>query len=280
MPQELVVFQSLWAMERRQPDKTEWSFGKKVELIVDAGFDGVSMHFFDPCAVAEKIPLLAERGLLIEGQCFPRTVDDLKPTLELGAKYGCHHIDLQPDVRPRRISDCIPLLEGWRRLADEVEFPVLIETHRNRMTTDLYFVLDLLDYFPDLKIVADLSHFLVGREFSWPIEDESCQQIYRVLDNSWALHGRVASREQIQIGITLPQHRHWVELFLEWWEYGIRSWRKRAGADETLAFTCELGPQPYAISGRDGYDLTDRWQEALFLREAVRDRWRRTAALP
>lgn len=101
----------------------------------------------------------------MEGQCFPKTVDDLKPVLEIAAEFGVNHIDLQPNVRPRRLQDCIPLLEGWRRLADEAKVDVYIETHRDRMTTDLHFTLDLLDCFPDLKLLGDISHFVVGREF-------------------------------------------------------------------------------------------------------------------
>jgi hypothetical protein len=97
-------------------------------------------------------------------------------------------------------------------LAEQVDFPVLIETHRDRMTTDLYFTLDLLECFPDLKLLADLSHFLVGREFAWPISDENHAMIHRILDNSWAFHGRVASREQVQIEISYPHHKMWVDL--------------------------------------------------------------------
>ena len=271
--QSLLCLQSLWAMERRHTDGFERSLEQKIGMIVEAGFDGVSTVWSDRDIARRVSSLLAPHGLVAEGQCFPRTIDDLKPVLEIASQYGVHHLDIQADIRPRRLQECVPLLEGWRRLAEQVDFPVYFETHRDRMTTDLYFVLDLLDYFPDLKLLGDLSHFLVGREFAWPISDENHGYIHRVLDNCWALHGRVASREQVQIEISFPHHRMWLDLFMDWWEYGFRSWRRRAAPDDSLSFVCELGPQPYAITGADGNDLADRWQDARLMKDLVRKRW-------
>jgi hypothetical protein len=245
---------------------------------VEAGYDGISISFTNPEAVRRLARLVRQHRLVLEGQCFPKTVDDLKPVLELASEIAVHHIDIQPDVRPRRLQDCVPLLEGWRRLADQSGLPVYVETHRDRMTTDLYFTLDLLDCFPDLKLVGDVSHFLVRREFAWPAAEENHRLIERILDHSWALHGRVASREQVQVEISFPHHAMWLELFLGWWEYTMRSWRQHAGPDDTLAFVCELGPKPYAITGADGNDLSDRWQDALLLRDHVRRRWERVSA--
>ena len=271
--QRLLVFQSLWAMERRHTDGFERTLEANVEMILGAGYDGVSADYEDRESVRRLTSLLKPQSKTAEGQCFPTSVDDLKPVLEIATEFGIHHLDIQPNVRPRRLADGIPLIEGWRRLAEQVDFPVLIETHRDRMTTDLFFTLDLLDTFPDLRLLADVSHFLVGREFAWPVSEENHALIHRILDNAWAFHGRVASREQVQIEISFPHHKMWLDLFLDWWEYGFRSWRKRADVDDTLAFTCELGPKPYAITGRDGNDTTDRWAEALALRRLVKDRW-------
>jgi hypothetical protein len=122
-------------------------------------------------------------------------------------------------------------------------------------------------------LLADLSHYLVGREFSTPLSKESHALIHRILDNSWAFHGRVASREQVQIEISFPHHKEWLDLFLGWWDYGFKSWSRRAGPEEALVFVCELGPQPYAIAGPDGNDASDRWQKALTMLELVRDLW-------
>lgn len=278
--QRLLIFQSLWAMERRHTDGFEHSLAHNIETIAGAGFDGISTHWYDRAKVRETASVLAAHGLVAEGQCFPKTVDDLARALEVAIEFPPHHLDIQPDIRPRRLHDCIPLIEGWRRLAEQVDFPVYIETHRDRMTTDLYFMLDLLDCFPDLRLVGDLSHYLVGREFAWPVSQENHALMRRVIDNCWAFHGRVASREQVQIEISFPHHRPWVDLFLGWWEQGFRSWRKRAGTDDTLAFVCELGPKPYAISGRDGNDTTDRWAESLQMRDEVRAVWERIVAAP
>lgn len=268
---QLFILQSLWAMERRQTDGFERSVDEKVGMIADAGFDGVSTHWTDRATVRELSALLKDRGMIAEGQCFPTTVDDLKPVLDLATQFPVHHINLQPDVRPRRLHDCVPLIEGWLRLGQEAGIPVWIETHRDRMTTDLYFILDLLDRFPDLPLIADLSHILVGREFAWPVSNENNAMVHRVLDNAWAFHGRVASREQVQIEISFPHHRPWVDLFLDWWEYGFRSLDRRTRGAGDICFTCELGPKPYAITGRDGNDTTDRWAESLQMKRLVED---------
>ena len=92
--------------------------------------------------------------------------------------------------------------------------------------------------------------------------------------------GRVASRQQIQLPLAFPQHRKWLDLFLRWWEAGFRSWRERSPANAPLNFLCELGPAEYAMTGPDGYELSDRWQETLQLRDHARAIWAKLAAEP
>ncbi len=273
MAQTLAVYQSLWAMERRRPDGAEWPLEAQLDMIRDAGFDGAGVRFVDPDFARRVTGFLRAHGMSWQAQCYPRGLADLAPVLDLVAELGADHVNLQPDIRPHRLEDCIPLIEGWRRMAERAGVALHIETHRDRMTTDLFFTLRLLECFPDLRLTADLSHYLVGREFAYPVAAENHALIHRVLDQSWGLHGRVASREQVQVPIGFPQHKIWVDLFMGWWEYAIRSWRRRAGSDARLTFLCELGPPPYAITGADGYELSDRWAEAREMMAMIRALW-------
>ena len=275
MAQQFRVLQSLWAMERRRADGIEWPLQRQLAMIRDAGFDGAGVRFIDPAFATEVTSFLRAARHDLAGAVLSDLVDDLKPVLELVAKLGADHVNLQPNVRPQRLEPCIPLLDGWRRLADQAGIAVHVETHRDRMTTDLFFTLQLLDCFPDLRLTADVSHYLVGREFAWPVDDVNHAMIHRILDNSWGIHGRIASREQVQVSLGFPQHQGWVALFMDWWEYAIRSWRKRAKPDAVLTFLCELGPPPYAITGPDGSELSDRWQDALVMKDMVRSLWQR-----
>ena len=275
MSRKLLVYQSLWAMERRRPDGLEWSLDEKLRMIRNAGLDGAGVRFFDRAYAKEVTDFLRAHGMSWQAQCYPKTVDDLKPIIAHVQEFGADHINLQPDVRPYRLAECIPYVEGWRRLADDSGIAMHIETHRDRMTTDLFFMLRLLDCFPELRLTGDLSHYLLGREFAWPVSAENHTLMHRIIDNCWGFHGRVASREQIQVQISFPTHKDWLELFMGWWEYGFRSWRRRAPDGATLTFLCELGPREYAMTDRDGYELSDRWLEAGMMKDMVRDLWRR-----
>ena len=273
--QKLEVFQSLWGMELRNPRLTERSKYEAFSMIAAAGFDGACL---DP-SVAE-IPqcreythLFSEHDLKVMVNAFPYSVDDLAPILDFAVELNASLVNVISGVMPIRPADAVNDVRRWIAEADDRNIPLLFETHRDSLLNDLYFTLQLLDLVPEMRLCADLSHFVVDREMRAPIGERDRAHIRSILNRSDCFQGRIASREQVQIQIDFPQHQQWVEIFRGWWKEGMRAWRKRNDDDATLIFLCELGPPPYAITDGEQNELSDRWRESLTIRDWVRTIW-------
>jgi hypothetical protein len=262
--QTMEFFQSLWAMEFRQPGLAERSAAENLAMIAEAGYAGVCL---DP-AVAEiaetraLLPLIREHNLKCMLNVFPHTVDELQPLLELAAELDASTVNIIGGVMPVSVDDAVPVAEAWLRMSEPYSFPVLFETHRDSLLNDLFYTLQLIERVPEMRLCADLSHFVVNREMRLPLREEDRAYIDTILQRADCLQGRVANREQVQIQVDFPQHAAWVGQFRRWWADGMRYWRARNAADATLIFLCELGPPPYAMTDANGAELSDRWQEA------------------
>lgn len=273
--QHLRVFQSLWAMERRRPGVPEASPEAMFEQIAAAGFDGVCL---DPAvdeieSMRALAPLFERHGLGCMVNAFPRTLDELTPLLRLAKELDAAVVNVIGQVMPLRVRDGMIVLRRWLEDADREGVPVLFETHRDSILNDLYYTVQLLERMPELRLAADLSHCVVDREMRLPPSEQDDFYIRRILEHADCIQGRVASREQVQVPIGFPQHQGWVRQFREWWLQGMDTWRMSHGDEETLVFLCELGPPPYAITDADQEELSDRWQEALTIRDWIREMW-------
>ena len=71
--QKLLIYQSLWAMERRRPDGMEWSLAQKLDMISKAGFDGCGVRFFDFKYASEVTAFLRSHNMTWQAQCYPKT---------------------------------------------------------------------------------------------------------------------------------------------------------------------------------------------------------------
>ena len=271
----LEIFQSLWAMELRRPDGKERTVEEAFQMVADAGYHGMAIDLgvTDLDTARTMKPHFERHGLGCMINAFPRSIEGLRPVLHMARDFDARFVNIIGQVMPISVDGMIPVIREWLAMAREERVAIQFETHRNCITNDLFTTLQLIDAIPEMELCCDLSHYLIDREFWYPISADDNAMISRILARSQSFQGRVASREQIQVQISFPQHQKWFDLFAGWWEEGFASWRARADEDDVLNFLCELGPPEYAITGPDGYELSDRWEEALMIRRRVEDIW-------
>jgi hypothetical protein len=271
----LRVYQSLWATELRRPGVPERSAAERFDRVREAGFDGMAIDLgaMDIVAARALVPEFARTGLGGLLTAFPRSIEELRPALHLAKEISSPFVIIVGQVMPLAVADMVGVVKAWMRIAIEEGVPIQFETHRNCITNDLFSTLLMLEAIPDMRLSADLSHYVVDREMMQPISADYQAYVGRVLERSDSFQGRVANRCQVQLPLHFPQHRIWIDTFLDWWRRGFVMWRERAAPGEDCIFLCELGPRDYAITGADGEELSDRWGEALLLKEWAKGCW-------
>ncbi|MEC8990060.1 MAG: sugar phosphate isomerase/epimerase [Candidatus Latescibacterota bacterium] len=272
---KLKVYQSYWGSTALPyGSDAEWSMEEKLAKIAEAGFDGVEYLMEDADHRKAMTPLCDKYGLDRSNIVFPWKPEEFTADIAAAKDGGASHINLQPMPITRTVAEAVPYIVRCHDMAAEAGYELFFETHRDRTTTDMYFTLDLIDAVPDMRLCGDLSHFLVGREFAGPpISEQNQKYMEQILERCGAFHGRVASREQVQVSISFPHNEVWFDLFAAWWEHGMRHARANAGADDVFHFVVELGPPTYAIQGANGEELSDRWEEAIMIKDRVQQIW-------
>jgi hypothetical protein len=271
---ELRVFQSLWATELRRPGIPEAPIPERFDRVKDAGYDGLAIDLgaTDLLVAQSCVREYVRTGLTGLVIAFPTSIEALRPALHLAKEIGAPFVVVIGKVMPLAVEDMVPVVRGWIQLAAEEAVPIQFETHRNCITNDMFSTLLMLEAIPEMRLCADLSHYVVDREMMLPLSTEMQDYVARLLARSDSFQGRIATRSQVQVAIDFPQHRPWLEIFLSWWKQGFALWRARVPTED-LVFVCELGPPNYAITDAHGEELSDRWEEALTLRRLAREAW-------
>lgn len=270
----LKVFQSLWSMQPHDQSGEMLAYDRVCGMVRDAGYDGLAIDLgaADVQTAYDVRPHMEREGLTPLIVAFPKSVGELRGTLRMAKEFGAPYVNVIGQVFPLTVEGAIPVIRAWIDMSLEEDMPVQFETHRNCITNDLFFTLSLLDAVPEMRLAGDFSHYMVDREFKLPLSAWERGLIDRCIARCDSFQGRVASRQQVQLQIDFPQHAKWVALFEDFWRAGFADWRARNVAGD-LVFLCELGPPEYAMTGADGRELSNRWEEALAIKAKAQAIW-------
>ena len=274
----LELFQSTWAMEIRQPHLEELSLDEKCTKAAQSGFHGlnIDLDVEDMPAIDVVGQALKAHNLKCSIVAFPNNIDSLCYHLERCQFLSATSLVVNARLFAFSITEGADFVGQCLDKGNEFGIPVHFETHRLTLTNDLLYTSQLIEQCPDLELVADLSHYVLGREMPMPVDGFHQALIQQVLSRCVSIQGRIANREQIQVPLHFTQHQDWVNQFYQWWQWGMMNWLHRAEQKKpTLPFnfTCELGPAPYAITDQNQRELSDRWAESLILKDTAQALW-------
>lgn len=260
------------------PGQTLWGF-EGIEDPPEAGIDrmpAAGFHIVETNESTLDRPGVMERirrhHLRLVLQCYPMTVEDMRPSLKRAKELGAILVNAHAASPHLPEEEAVALVNGMYDAAAEEGVRLLLETHRGRITQDLYRTVRLCERVERLRLNLDVSHYIVCEERPGPTDDLK-PLLSVLLDRADMIHGRISNGQQIQVDVG-DGSGELAQGYLRFWAEAMRRWRLRNRAGSSLIFTPELGPPDYAIRNpADGRELSDRWSQTLVLKRLGEQAW-------
>lgn len=250
----LLIFKALWGMSG--------SFEAMVDQIAAAGYEGV-----DGYSAASTLPpkgykaYIEQAGLKLIMATQVSNLDVLEPTVMELAEYEPVAIGLHSGRDDMSRDEGARYFERALALEEKIGIPVLHETHRGRLFYTPWDTAWYLTRFPNLRIVADYSHWVNVCE---RLPDDQAQALALANRAARHIHGRVGYEEGPQVpDPSAPEYARHLEWHEAQWKQ-IVSMRAADGA-ESITFTPEYGPPNYLHTlPHTGVPVADLWKVCLW----------------
>lgn len=271
-PPRLRVQHSLWSLGKLPMNApAEWTLEEKFRRVQEAGFEVVECWLNDANEREHKEALEAAGLRLVLGH-RPFTLEDVRQTVERAVRLGADFVFAQPADAFTPAEQVAELCRDGRKLANDRGVPFFVETHRNNFTENLPQTKQLIDLVPDIRITADLSHFVVVGEFYGWAEERAVDRMAPVLERTSHMHGRISNGEAVQVDVG-DGTGETAQFFVRLWATAMRHWLQEAQPGDVFPFASELGPPRYAITLPDGREFSDRWEQSLVMKRLAEQAW-------
>ena len=161
------------------------------------------------------------------------------------------------------------IIEKVEELGRAAGIPIWHEIHRGRFSFHLRTLLDYLNIFPNLKLIADLSHFCVVSESDLSDQQELLTRIY---PNIQHIHARVGFEQSPQVNHPFaPEWKKHLDLYTTWWKEIIALQSQNGAAQMTI--TPEVGPFPYMPQAPfTQQPLADQWEVNRLMKKYLQEK--------
>jgi hypothetical protein len=266
----LGLAQSFWALTQR-----DISIEKSLESACSEGFEYFEAGLREE-RLAQIAAILKTFPVKLIAQGWATTAEDAAAFLGRAAELHAIAINMHLGHAYMTVPEASDLIADVQLQAHNYGIPLLVETHRGRLTQDLFRMTEVLSLVPDTVITLDASHYLVAGETLGGSEDLFHAHINPLLARTGLIHGRISNGQSIQVPADGPFAFRSVTQSL--WQQAMQLWLAEAPSDALLIFEPELGPPPYAFLNADGEEMFNRTAETLPLIQLARDTWAAAAA--
>lgn len=263
-----------WGSENLSWDE----FVRRVKL---AGYDGVEFNF--PLDRQNEVDAMTE-ALAFHGlELIALHGDTITPD------FWRHRAEFE--ARLTRLASAAPRFinshtgRDWFTLAQNRELLALAhaiarrsgvaiyhETHRSKFSFSAEVTAEFLRGDPELRLVADFSHWCNVSESLLADQQES---VALAVERTQHLHARVGHAQAAQI--TDPRAPEWAEALnahFGWWDSIIA--RQRGIGTPVFTVTPEFGPAPYMPTlPFTSQPVADAWEINRWMMSTLRERWSR-----
>lgn len=251
---QAAVFRALWGMTG--------SIEAQIEQIAAAGYDGVEGFIgASPLPAAQFSELVASHGLKLIMAAAVDSQAELEPTLRTLAEYHPIKIGLHSGRDSMTREQGRAYFTEALRLEREIGIPVSHETHRGRMFFTPWDTAFYLNEFPDLKIVADYSHWVNVCE-RLPNDQQDALDLAN--SRTFHIHCRVGYEEGPQVpDPSAPEYAPHLAWHEKQWAAIIQ--QRKAAGDGLLTVTPEYGPPSYLHTlPHTNVPVADLWRVCLW----------------
>lgn len=233
-------------------DKTASAF---LNSVLAEGYDGIEINL----PAGENFVRELRRGIeeikvdnkdfKVVGQCVPEakhgTVDEhiarVKLCLERVLDFGPDFVNSHTGKDYYSFDDNCRVIDAVENLAAQKGITLMHETHRGRFSFHACHLLPYLEKFPQMKLVADFSHFCAVSESM--LQGQS-HAIEKIIPHIGHIHARVGYEQGPQVNDPFsPEWKNHLETFRGWWQ-DILHYHGMEGLC-CMTITPEAGPVPY-----------------------------------